>query len=240
MPVQTTIDLDAIHLAHGSHTTREEGMCVMELAAFLAGRKHSDSPPCVSPAIATFMRTWNDQLGDEDRQTLKPYAARILDTNTNRKRDELARAWLATDWLARTFAPAWIDLAHSLDLTHRGVDNGLNVHAAALRSLRQLDADATADAAMPILSAAESAAWSAAWSAARSAARSAAWSAAESAARSAARSAAWSAAWSAARWSAAWSAAESAARSALAPTVKALQSSALELVDRMIAVGRDG
>lgn len=48
--------------------------------------------------------------------------------------------------------------------------------------------------------------------------------AAESAARSAARSAAWSAAWSA-------------VRSALNPTVQALQTSALELVERMLAVG---
>ena len=68
------------------------------------------------------------------------------------------------------------------------------------------------------------------WSAAESAARSAAWSAAESAAWSAARSAAWSAA-----RSAAWSAAES----ALTPTTKALQASALKLVERMCAVGRE-
>jgi hypothetical protein len=55
---------------------------------------------------------------------------------------------------------------------------------------------------------------------------------------SAARSAAWSAAWSAARsaaWSAAWSAARSAADKALEPTVQRLQSSALDLFDRMIA-----
>ncbi len=112
-------------------------------------------------------------------------------------------------------------------------------------------------------SAARSAAWSAAWSAARSAAKSAAWSAARSAARSAAKSAAWSAAESAAK-SAAWSAAESAARSAawsaaesaawsaaesaaesaagsaaasfLQPSVDKLQASAIELVERMVAV----
>ena len=77
------------------------------------------------------------------------------------------------------------------------------------------------------LDAARDAAWAAArdaaWDAARDAARDAAWDAA--------RAAAWAAAWDAARaaaWAAAWE--------KLAPTVKLLQSSALLLLDRMIAV----
>jgi hypothetical protein len=54
--------------------------------------------------------------------------------------------------------------------------------------------------------------------------------------------AAWAAAWAAARaaaWAAAWAAAGAAARDALEPTVAELQDSALELLDRMIAVGVD-
>jgi hypothetical protein len=62
--------------------------------------------------------------------------------------------------------------------------------------------------------------------------------AARGAARSAADSAAWSAAWSAAD-SAAWGAAKSAARDALAPTVRELQDSALDLYERMVALWLD-
>ena len=98
--------------------------------------------------------------------------------------------------------------------------------------------DAARDAAWD---AARDAAWDAAWDAARDAARDAAWDAAWAAARDAARDAAWDAARAAARaaaWDAAGDAAWDAARDALAPTVKALQSSALLLLDRMIDVGK--
>ncbi len=90
--------------------------------------------------------------------------------------------------------------------------------------------------------AARDAAWDAAWAAARAAAWDAAWDATGDAAWAAARDAAWDAA-RAAAWAAAWDAAVDAAwdaaRAALRPTVEALQVSALDLFDRMIAVGRE-
>jgi hypothetical protein len=76
------------------------------------------------------------------------------------------------------------------------------------------------------------AARAAAWAAAGDAAGAAAWDAAWDAARAAAGDAAWDAAWAAAG-AAAWDA----ARAALRSTVEALQTSALELLERMIAVG---
>jgi len=89
------------------------------------------------------------------------------------------------------------------------------------------------------------AAWTAtyaAWDAARAAPAAAAWDAARDAAWDVARHAAWTVAWDAA-WTAArdeaWApgaAAGTAARAALRPTIEQLQVSALELVDRMIAV----
>jgi hypothetical protein len=285
-----TIDLDTIKLSRSCHTWKGNGewssdqeASLLEVASYLAGEPWSDSPKCVSPIIAAFGRRWNDDLGDDDRQMLKPYAAKMLNT-VGSKALENRRAWMVTDWMVRVYMPAWLDLAN------------LGEQATTVRSLPALtgaaswksaegkvkDAQSKASAAWSAAwsaaesaarsaawsaaeSAAGSAAWSAAWSAAESAARSAAWSAAESAAGSAAGSAAWSAAWSAAEsaaesaarsaawsaawsaaesaaWSAAWSAAESAAgsaagsaaESALQPTVVELQSSALELLDRMI------
>jgi hypothetical protein len=246
---------EQIVLENGNHDTLERGVCAMEAAAFLAREPHSDTPKCVSAVISSFMRAWNDSLPDEDRQKLKPFILKSLGTSTTAA-DEVRRAWMARDWYVRTFVPTWLELA------------GLGDVAQPLRELNELTKDADLELATPRLlqgskrasaawsaarSAARSAAWSAArsaaWSAAESAARSAAWSAAESAARSAAwsaaRSAAESAAWSAARsaaWSAAesaaWSAAWSAADAALEGTVRRLQASAFELLERMCNVGR--
>jgi hypothetical protein len=197
------INLATIHLAEGDHPDRSGDLCVMEAVAYFADEPHSDHPRCVSPAIG-------------ERQTLAKYIPLVVGTRTT-DADEMTQAWLATDWLVRTFAPAWLRLA------------GLADHAAALEGLDALTSDDLARKAQPIISAADSAA--------RSAADSAAYSAADSAAYSAARSAAYSAARSAAR-SAADSAAYSAARDALRPTVVALQGSAHDLLDRMISVGR--
>jgi hypothetical protein len=223
-------------LLKGAHTPDSQ-YCVLELVAYVAVEKWSDHPRCVSPAIGDLLRTWNDALDDDTRQLLKPLIPLVIGTRTTAA-DETRRAWLATDWLVRIFAPAWLDLA------------GLAADAAALRALPDLTTDELATAALPVIegvrqranaaysaarSAAGSAAGSAAYSAAGSAAGSAAYSAAGSAAYSAAGSAARSAAWSAAR-SAAESAARSAAESALAPTVHALQSSAVTLVLTMCRV----
>ena len=190
-----TLDLDQLVLARGAHHNRSNGLCVMEAVAWLAGERHTDNPDCVSPAIASFLRAWNDQLNDNTRQILKPLIPRVVGTRTTDE-DEETRAWLATDWLAREFAPAWLDLA------------GLTDHADRLRKLDALTSTDLAEQALPIITEA-----------------------------SEASSAAGAAAWDAAR-AAAWDAARAAARAALAPTVTALQQSALDLVDRMIAVGK--
>ena len=151
-------------LSKGAHSSRSDGMCLLEMVAYFAGRSHSDHPPCVSPAIAAFGRAWNDALDDEQRQVLKPYIFRMAGTATN-DADELRRAWMATDWLVRTFAPAWLDLA------------GLTEHATNLRALPELTSDVLAVAAQSEIEAADSAAYSAADSTAYSTARSAAYSA---------------------------------------------------------------
>lgn len=170
-------ELDAIRLDSGGHDRFKDGHCVMEVVAYVAGEPHSDRPRCTSPAIAAFLRSWNDALDDADRQMLRFLVPVVIGTATGAA-DELRRAWMATDWLARTFAPAWLRLA------------GLGEHAAALEALPELSTDELATAAMGVIEAAGSAAWSAAWS-------------------------------------------------ALAPTVEALQASAVELVLRMAAVGRE-
>jgi hypothetical protein len=244
-----TPDLTTIRLGAGSHDSREDGVCAMELAAWIAGEEHSDHPVCVSEVISTFLRVWNDSLDDDTRQMLVMPAVRSIGTAAD-EAVERSRSFMAIDWHVRTFLPAWLRLV------------GLGDHAEHVAALPEITDQEGLDAAYDVLSAAESAARaaaeSAAWSAARAAARSAAraaarsvaeseaesaaWSAAESAAWSAAESAAWSAARAAARAaarSAARSVAESEAESAARSTVSELQESALDLVDRMIKCGSE-
>jgi hypothetical protein len=225
-------------LANGGHRPPGEGgdgaMCAMEAVAYVAGEPWSDTPRCACPVLGAFMRSWNDALPDAERtELLLPFIPRLIGTRST-KAVEARRATMAADWYVRVFTPAWLRLA------------GLTKQADRLAAFPEITSFEKTPSLLPALEAvrgdaqaARSAARSAAWSAAWSAARSAAWSAAESAARSAARSAAWSAAWSAARSaaeSAAWSAAESAAESALEQTRKELQASAVDLLNRMIAV----
>jgi len=142
--------LKRLKLQNGAHGSPTDGLCLMEAAAYVAGREHGDHPPCVSPVIASFGRAWNDALDDKDRQMLKPLIPDILNTATT-SADEETRAWMATDWLVRTFTPAWLDLA---------AENGqpqLKTHADALRNLDALTSDALARKAQPIISASYSA-----------------------------------------------------------------------------------
>ena len=143
-------------------------------------------------------------------------------------RSDAAAAWFAA-WSADA-AAAWF-AAWSADAAAAWFAAWSAAWFAAWSAARSAAGDAA-------WSAARSAAWFAARSAARSAAGDAAWSAARSAARSAAGDAAWSAAWSAARSAAgdaAWSAAGAAAGAALRPGVDELQSSAVDLLQRMSA-----
>ena len=210
-------------LERGAHDNINNGACLLEAVAYVAGEPWSDSPACVSPVLAEFGRRVNDGLDDERRQQLKVFIPRMVGT-ANDGRDEL-RGWLCTDWLSRVHTPAWLELA------------GLGDAAAGLRALSPLRDTATLSAAMPALSVARRQA-----AAARSAARSAAWSAAWDAAGDAAWAAAWDATWAAAQdaaradaRAAAQDAAWAAAPATLGPTVVAsLQASAFELFDQLI------
>ena len=248
-----------ITLTRGAHETRAAGVCLLEAAAWFAGKSHTDQPACVSPVLAAYGRSLNDALPDDSRQLLVPFVP-LMPGTAGDGLDE-ARGYLALDWLIRVHTPAWLDLA------------GLADEARALRDLSRITDLAAAQAARPVVltarnkataardatkdaaraaawdaawAAAGDAAWNAAWAAAGAAAGDAAWDAAGDAAWAAARDAARDAAWAAARdtardaagnaaWDdAAWDAAWDAARDVLAPTVTQLQESAIVLFSAMI------
>jgi hypothetical protein len=109
-----TLDIEALELRRGSHSSPDEGMCVMEAVSYVAGEEFSDSPKCACPVISAFMRSLNDSSKYKQRQQLKPYILRLVDTN---KGEEVAerRLMLCVDWLIREYTPAWLDLANLSD-----------------------------------------------------------------------------------------------------------------------------
>lgn len=72
------ISHQTVKLSRGRHSSPEHGACVMELASMLAGESFSDHPGSVCPAIAGFLRSYNDSIDDRRRQDLYPYAARVV------------------------------------------------------------------------------------------------------------------------------------------------------------------
>jgi hypothetical protein len=229
-------------LKSGGHSGITQGACIMEAVAYVRGQPWSDHPPCVSPVIGAYMRTWNDGIPTDAERTsvLLPLIPVLIDT-VGSPALENRRATMAADWLIRVHTPAWLRLA------------GLTADADALASLPEITDFAQTPSLMGPLTAARknadaarAAAGDAAWDVAGDAARAAAWDAAWDAARDAAgdaagdaaRDAAWDAAWAAA-WDAARAAAWDAARAALKPTKDALQQSSIELVKRMCALRED-
>lgn len=85
---------DSIELVPRVGNRSDNELCVMSLVALLAGERHTDRPTVACPVIATFAIKVNDSIDCDARQTLKPFAPRIIGT-----RDELARrrAWVLTN-----------------------------------------------------------------------------------------------------------------------------------------------
>ncbi len=158
--------LDTINLKPGRHDSGDE-MCAMEAAAYIAGEPLSDHPQCVCPVIASFIRSWNDGLpNDETRTRLLIPLVKLVIGSRSTPEIENRRTWMILDWLIRTSTPMSLDLVVSLQ-----------PHAAQLRALPEITDDTVSEANSRV-----DAAWAAAWASARDAARDAAWAAAGAAA----------------------------------------------------------
>ena len=196
----------------GKHGEPDEGMCLVEAAAYMAGEPFSDHPQCVDPVIAAFARTWHDRLPDDATRVERslPLVSVIVGTKGSAELSD-RRAVAVGDWCWRHVLPVWLDVA------------GLAEQATALRSRPE----ATTVEELRDLQGFGDAAWDAARDAARDAAG------------AAAGAAAWDAAWAAARdaaGDAARAAAGDAARAALAPTVTQLQRDGADLIRRLVTI----
>ncbi|HLU40700.1 MAG TPA: hypothetical protein VK081_15045 [Planctomycetota bacterium] len=123
-------------LRAGSHADPNDGMCAMEMVAWLAGEPHSDDPACADPVLAAVVRCFNDTLPDDARERLlRPLVPLLVHTRSGATAEH-ARAWLAVDCAARTFAPRALRNA------------GLGPAADALAALPELRCAVTARAAL--------------------------------------------------------------------------------------------
>jgi hypothetical protein len=216
------ISLEGIHLDVGNHPEEGRG-CVMNWVARFAGEKVTDHPVCTSPVLTAFAIAFNDGVDQAPRDRLVPFIPRLVGTSGDPEADAV-RVWLATDWLVRVFAPAWLRKA------------GLTAEADSLLALPELTSVELARSAQPIIDAANAkarAAWDAPGAAARDAAR--------DAAGDAARAAAWGAAPEtkggySVKYAAARKAADDILKPLYAETIIELRESALTLFDRMIDV----
>ena len=136
-------------LKRGGHQSPEDGMCLMEAVAFLAGEEHSANPQCACPRIAAFGIRANDAFADDEMRTrnLLPLAKKIIGTRST-KAVEQRREYIALDMSLREIVPLWLD--QSPEFTE---------HAVALRALPEIVDAASYERASKALEAASNAAW---------------------------------------------------------------------------------
>ena len=86
-------------LRRGAHPSRDDGMCAMEMVAWLAGEEHSDEPVCACPVVAALVRASNDAMTDDARNRyLRPLVPQLVNSRGSAA-DERVRGLLAIDRL---------------------------------------------------------------------------------------------------------------------------------------------
>lgn len=70
----------AITLSRGDHKSPQQGMCIMECVAYIAGEQHTDHPACASQIVTNFAIGLNDIVWDADRNKLLPFVLRIVNS----------------------------------------------------------------------------------------------------------------------------------------------------------------
>src|SRR6185437_13825458 len=94
-------------LKSGAHEGPDDGVCIMEAVAYVAGEPWSDQPECACAVISVFLRAWNDALPDDERDALLRPLIPLLVGTKGTKALEHRRSLMAADWLVRVHTPAW-------------------------------------------------------------------------------------------------------------------------------------
>ncbi len=98
--------IERFPLKRGAHQGRRDGMCAMEMVAWLAGEEHSDEPQCACPVIAAFVRALNDALPSDAARTrwLRPLVPQLVNTRGSAA-DERRRGLQVADAVVREILP---------------------------------------------------------------------------------------------------------------------------------------
>ncbi len=104
-------DIEKISLKRGKHRNSEEGMCVMEAVAYIAGEPHSDHPKCADRAITSALIRLNDRMPDDATRDkyLKPIIPQIVGTVSTQE-VYIKRGFVAADFAVRISAPLVMDM----------------------------------------------------------------------------------------------------------------------------------
>jgi hypothetical protein len=217
-------NLEKIELKTGSHAKREDGVCAMELVAWMAGEKHSDAPECACPVITKYVIRLNDRLTTEERQLLKPYLPRIIGTRDTSE-NQIKRAKTLAHAALTVFAPMALEVRGYKDHAEKMRAIPMSTSSQEWLEARDIARDAAADAAADAADAAYAAAYAAAAAAAADAAADA------DADADAAAAAAYAAAYAAA-------AADADADADAAAARKPVVEQALKYLDEILKVGK--
>jgi hypothetical protein len=141
-------------LDQGSHKRPEDGVCLMEAVAWVAGEQHTDVPECACPVLGAYGRQLNDRMPHEQRQRLAVFVPRLVGSRST-KAVELERMYRLADAAVRVFAPVALDARGEHDWARRLRDldpivdkpTALTAKAAAYAAAAAADADADAAAA---------------------------------------------------------------------------------------------
>lgn len=140
-------------LGPGRHRDPSHGVCAMELSSLLADERFTDHPQSVCPAVAAFLRGYNDALPSALRQELFAVAATVVGSRTRdaRVRHERQLAllgWPVEVWARRrwrlpwppTFAPenAFADLEQAGAYVGRAARRDRKVHERTVAFVEQL------------------------------------------------------------------------------------------------------
>jgi hypothetical protein len=99
------LPIDQVPLRAGAHPSRDDGVCAMEMVAWIAGEPHSDEPSCACPVIGAVVRACNDAMSDDARNRyLRPLVPTLVGTRATAA-VERERGFVVVDVLVRVLLP---------------------------------------------------------------------------------------------------------------------------------------
>jgi hypothetical protein len=136
--------MESFRLDAGPHDRSRDGMCAMELAAWIAGEGHTSFPSGASGPLTCMVQLLNDVFDDEERQRLIPYALPLAHSRVSgaaeRRRAAMATAWLEDEFPAFRGTPRGHEIAEAVSLAAGGAVDDRNERVLARFERHQDDA----------------------------------------------------------------------------------------------------